>query len=133
MFGWSKNGWDGQTCYAVIDFAAIEIMVERSKLVLVLDSLVFYDLFQITDLPNLIYFANFYKTQEIFSHICFIDFGLAYISSILLYQFVNLLKRFGGPIIHPNILLYQINSIGFANSFAIYAMYPGPSACQINK
>lgn len=76
-----------------------------SKSILELNFSIFCDLYQIIGLPNLIYLANFYKTQKTFPYVYFIVFCLAHIGLILLYQFVNLLERFGGHIFYPNLLL----------------------------
>ena len=107
--------------------------MEPSKPVLILDSLVFCDPSQTTFLPILIYLASFYKTREILPHVCFIVFSLAHMGLILLYQFVNLLKRFGICDFHPNFLLDWIDSAIFANYLAFYGVHSRPGACLIDK
>ena len=49
-------------------------------------------------------------------------------SPILLYQFVNLLGRFGVRVLHPYFFLNQINRAVFASNIAFHAAYPGPGA-----
>lgn len=109
------------------------IVVETRKSVLVFDSTVLCDFCQINGLPILVYLANFYKIWENLLYICFIVFGLSYIGSILLYQFVNQLERFWGRIHHLNLLLGKIDSAGFISYLAFYAAEPGLGICLIEK
>lgn len=80
--------------------------MELSKSVPMSDSLVFCNPCQTTGLPTLVYLASFYKIRETFPHVCFIIFGLLYLGLILLYQFVNLLGRFGKRVFYPDLLLH---------------------------
>lgn len=79
-------------------------IVEMGKPIMVFDSLVFYDPCQITGLSSFVLLTSFYKICEIFLYITFIVFALLHIGLILLYQFVNLLERFGKRILYSNLL-----------------------------
>lgn len=111
----------------------IGIVIKPSNPISVFNSPVFCNFCQITGLLTLVYLASFYKTQETFLYICFIIFGPLYISPILFYQFVNLLGRFGEHIFHSNLVLNQINKVGFASYLAFYAMHLGPGNCLVEE
>ena len=81
------------------------MVIGPSKSIPVLDSPVFCNPCQTTGQPIFVYLASFYKTQKTLPYIYFIIFYPAHMGLILLYQFDNLLKRFGGYILYPNLLL----------------------------
>lgn len=101
------------------------IVIKPSKPISIFNSPVFCDFCQITGPPTLVYFASFYKTQKMFLYVCFIIFNLLYISPILFYQFVNLLRRFGEHVFHSNLVLNYINKVGFASYLAFHTVHPG--------
>lgn len=90
-------------------------IVETEKLVIILGSWVFWALYQITNPLSFILLINFYKIYKIFPHINFIVFALLYMGPILLYQFINLFKRFGKYVFYLNLLLNKIDKVGFAS------------------
>ncbi len=109
------------------------VIVEVGKPVRVLDSRVFCDSGQTTGLPNLVCLTSFYKAYETFLHVTFLVFAPLHMSSISLYQFVNLLRRFSQRVFHPNFLLDEINRVGFASYLAFYAVHPSPGTCPIKE
>lgn len=82
-----------------------------NKPIIVFDSSIFCDFYQTTGLPSFTLFASFFKPCKTFPYVCFIIFILLHIGFILLYPFVNLLKRFGKHVLHFNFLMDGIRSI----------------------
>lgn len=78
---------------------------ETGKSVTVLHSPVCYDLCQTIGPRSLVLLTSFYTTRETFPNIFFIVFALLHMGPIWLYQFVNLLERFGKRILYLNLLL----------------------------
>ena len=106
----------------------MKIELKLSKSISMIDSPVFCDVCQTTSWPSLIYFANFQKTQGTFPNFFFIVFDLLYMSSILLYQFVYLLRRFVKCVLYLYLLLNKINRAGFTSYLALSCI-----PCYISK
>lgn len=109
------------------------IVIKPSNPISVFNSLVFCDFYQITGPPILIHLASFYKTQETFLYISFIIFSPLYISPILFHQFVNLLGRFSKCVFYSNLVLNQINKVGFASYLVFHTVHLGPGNCLVEE